>query len=351
MIDWFSSMQQTFEYYMVDPGTWMDIQKIATVKESSITRDNDTDTLGSATIDLTEQIGECYVRIYLIAIQNGETAKVPLGTFLVQTPSDSYDGKVHAISADAYTPLKELKENPMPLGYSLKKGDNILDSAYLLCSENLRAPVIRTKSNKILEVDFVANTDDKYITFVKDLLGNANYELGLDDLGQVLFLPKQDITTLQPVVTFDDGNSSILMPDVTVTKDLYDIPNVVELTYSNGHMTYSTRVVNDSTDSPVSTVNRGRELIYRVINPSLTGSFTKEQIDEYARQVLKSLSTVENTISYTHGYYPVRVGDCVYLDYTKAGIHTKAKVVSQTIKCQLGCPVSEKAVYTENLWR
>jgi hypothetical protein len=29
----------------------------------------------------------------------------------------------------------------------------------------------------------------------------------------------------------------------------------------------------------------------------------------------------------------------------------KAKVVSQNIKCTPGCPVSEKAVFTNKLWR
>ena len=28
MTDWLSSMQQTFEYYTVDPGTWKDDKKL-----------------------------------------------------------------------------------------------------------------------------------------------------------------------------------------------------------------------------------------------------------------------------------------------------------------------------------
>ena len=92
MTDWLSSMQQTFEYYIVDPGTWKDSKLIDNVKSSTINRDFEADTLGSATIDITESVGECYIRIYLIAIQNGVKEKVPLGTFLVQTPSSSVNG-------------------------------------------------------------------------------------------------------------------------------------------------------------------------------------------------------------------------------------------------------------------
>ena len=148
MPNWSASMEQTFEYYKVDPGTWRDVELISGVKSSSVSRDSDTETLGSATIDIIDSLGECYVRIYLITIQNGIREKHPLGTFLVQTPSSSFDGKVRSVSMDAYTPLLELKENPPPLGYSLLKGDNIMESAYLLVRENARAPVVKPSSSE-----------------------------------------------------------------------------------------------------------------------------------------------------------------------------------------------------------
>ena len=125
MPDWTKSMRQTFEYYVVDPGTWKDVKLLNNVKSSTITRDLKTETLGSASIDITESVGECYIRIYLVTIQNGLKEKFPLGTFLVQTPSSSFDGKIRSVSMDAYTPLLELKENPAPLGYSILKDQNI----------------------------------------------------------------------------------------------------------------------------------------------------------------------------------------------------------------------------------
>ena len=128
MVDWLSSMQQTFEYYIVNPTTWKDEKLINNVKKASISRDSDVETLGSATIDITETVGECYIRIYLITIQNGVKEKHPLGTFLVQTPSSSFNGKIRDVSMDAYTPLIELKENQPPLGYSVLKGENIMDT-------------------------------------------------------------------------------------------------------------------------------------------------------------------------------------------------------------------------------
>ena len=70
MPDWSASMQQTFEYYIVDPGTWKETKLLDNVKTCTINRDSDTETLGSATIDVTDLVGECYIRAYLVTIQN-----------------------------------------------------------------------------------------------------------------------------------------------------------------------------------------------------------------------------------------------------------------------------------------
>ena len=352
MTDWLSSMQQTFEYYIVDPGTWKDMKLIDTVKSCTITRDAEAETLGSATINVHESVGECYVRVYLVTIQNGIRERHPLGTFLVQTPSISFNGRLQDISMDAYTPLLEFKETPPPLGYSIFKNANIMDMAYRLARERARAPVVKTDCSELLAMDFTANTDDTWLTFLTDLIANAKYEFALDELGRILFSPKQDTASLQPVWTYNDDNSSILYADISVDRDLYGIPNVVEVIHSNGAGYYFVRAVNDDSNSPTSTVRRGREIVHRVSDPDLVGNPTESQVQDYANQLLRELSVLEYTVSYTHGYCPVRLGDCVRLNYSRAGItDVKAKVISQSIRCEPGCPVTEKAVFTAKLWR
>ena len=351
MPNWLASMQRTYEYRTVDPGTWKDVKKISTIKKSSISRDSDVETLGSATIDITESFGECYIRTYLVTNQNGVEEKHPLGTHLVQTPSTSFDGKIQNVSMDAYTPLLELKENPPPLGYSLLKGENIMEAAYRLVREHVRAPVVKTECSDTLSYDFVANTNDTWLSFVTDLIANAKYSLGLDELGRIIFIPNQPTASLQPVWTFDDSNSSILYPDISIDHDMYGVPNVVEVIYSNGRDYYHARVENNDPNSPISIVSRGREIVHRITNPEMTGEPTQEQIDEYAERTLKNLSSLEYKVSYSHGYCPVRVGDCVRLNYTRAGIvDVKAKVISQKIECTPECRVTETAVFTHKLW-
>ena len=350
-IDWSESMEQTFEYYEVDPVSWKDTKPLNMVKKSKIKLDSTADTLGSATIDINDTLGECYIRIYLIIRQNGAKFKITLGTFLVQTPSSSYDGKNRNVSMDAYTPLLELKENPPPLGFALLKNENIMNQAYLLVRDNCRAPVVETTSDKILQDNFVADPNENWLSYITDLIGQAKYRLYLDENGKILFAPKQKLDELQSVWNYNDDNSSILYPEVSMQHDLYGIPNVVEVVCSTGSHEYTARVVNDNPNSPTSTVNRGREILHRDTEPNLPGYPTEEQIDEYARNLLEELSSVEYQVTYTHGYCPVRVGDAVRLNYKRAGLDgIKAKVISQSITCENGCSVNETAVFTKKLW-
>lgn len=352
MPDWTKSMKQSFEYYIVDPKTWKNIRLLDNVKGCSITRDSSTETRGSATIDVTNSINECYIRVYLIAEQNNMTEKIPLGTFLVQTPSLSFNGRTRSVSMDAYAPLLELKENQPPIGYTLLKGEKIMESAYIAIRDHIRAPVVKAENNEVLTNDFVANIDDTWLTFITDLIGNAKFEFDVDELGRILFAPKQEIDTLQPVWTYNDDNSSILLPEISMDHDLYGIPNVVEVTYSDGENNYYARVVNDDINSPTSITNRGREIIHRETDPNIGGIPSQYQIEQYAEALLKELSSIEYTIHYTHGYCPVRLGDCIRLNYNRAGINNiKAKVISQNIKCESGCQVTETAVFTSKLWR
>lgn len=351
MPDWTKSMQRTFEYYIVNPSTWGNKKPIKTITSCTINRGSDQETLGHASFGLTENIGECYIRSYLVTIQNGVRERFPLATVLAQTPGESYDGRNKKFSVDGYYPLLELKEDKPPIGYTISVGENIMDIAGRLVQEHMRGPVVTTTAEDKVVKDYVANTDDSWLSYTSDLISCANFKFDVDEMGRTLFAPVKDMASLQPVTTFDDNNSSILYPEMSIDRDLYGIPNVVEVIYSDSSTTYYSRVENTDANSPVSIQARGRRIIHRDTSPNLTGVPTKAIIDDYAKQLLKSLSTLKYQLTFKHGYYPVRVGDCVQLNYKRAGLSdVKACITNQTITCDPGCPVEETAVYTKELW-
>lgn len=351
MPDWTKSMSQSFEFYTVDPITWMNSKLLDNVKSCSITRDSTTNLLASATIDIEDMAKEEYIRPYLVTIQNGITEKFPLGTYLVQTPSLSYDGKVQSISLDAYSPLIELKDDMPPIGYMIHKNTNIMEAVGNLTKGAIRSPVVFASDEILLNEDFVADTSESWLDFLQTLAANANYIFDLDEYDRIIFNKYQLVDEMTPKWTYTADNSSILYPDINLSRDLYGVPNVVEVVYSGNEGTFYAEVTNDDVNSPISTVNRGRIVRYRDTNPSITGRATQEVIEEYASKLLKSLSALEFTITYKHGYCPVRVGDCVRLNYEASGINNvKAKVISQQITCDLGCQVQETAKFTSKLW-
>lgn len=100
-----------------------------------------------------------------------------------------------------------------------------------------------------------------------------------------------------------------------------------------------------------STVNRGREILYRDTNPNITGTVSQSILDTYAKNLLKAKSTLEYKVTFKHAYYPVRVGDCVRLNYERAGLeNVKVKITSQSIPCDAACQVEETGVFTKQLW-
>ena len=148
-----------------------------------------------------------------------------------------------------------------------------------------------------------------------------------------------------------DGDASITYPDLSLDHDLYGVPNVVEVSWSDGFGTYSARAVNEDPGSPTSTVRRGREVVHRESDPEIGATPSQSAVEAYAASKLRELSAVEYEVSYKHGYNGVRLGDCVRLDLARAGLRgVRAVVTRQVIACEEGCPVEERAVVSERLW-
>lgn len=358
MPDWTKSMKQTFAYYEVDPITWKDKSELRNVTSCNMTRDSEEETLGSSSLESLDDVSDKYIRTYLITEQSGIKERIPLGTYIYETPSTRYDGRSRQVSQDGYTPLVELKETPPQFGFALMKDTPILSTAATLAEAHMRAPVVRGEDDKILTENFVSSEDDNWLFFVSDLVANAGYGLGLDEMGRLIFEKKRDTEVLSPVWIYTDDNSSILYPEIETSRDLYGVPNVVEVIYSRSDKPpLFARAENNDTNSIVSRASRGRDIVHRDTNPSIASDMTATDdniqvlLNEYANNLLKELSALEYRVTYTHGYCPVRIGDAVLLNYRSAGLdYVKAKVTRQIIKCQSGCSVQETAVFTKKLW-
>lgn len=371
-IDWTKSMQQTFEYYTVDPKTWYDDKQIMTVISSSHSHDITTDLKGNATLNTTEQMGENYIRTYMVCKQGRYTYRECLGTYLYMSSSDSFDGIKHNYTMTGYSPLVELQEALPPVGYfiygKVKKGDE----APLVTEEIRKAIVNNTRCEFTMNItipkpllnNFVAGTGDNWLTVVNNLLtasSEAKYMLMVDEWGTVQLRNQLNAESMQPKFVFDDGNSSILLPTIDTNEDLFTIPNAVELIFTGNKLygAHKVTVYNEDEASPVSVQKRGRVIKrrYSVTNIAVpTGTVTEdiihEVVESQAYTLLEALSTVSKAISFSHGYCGSKVGDCIIINYTRAGLeNVKAVITTQKVNCTPGCQVDETALYTKKYWR
>lgn len=369
-IDWTKSMKQTYEFYIVNPVNGNNIKKLDTVISASVSRDITTDTQVSGSIEYDGELDEEYVRIYLVAEQGDEIEKIPLITMLCQTPSTSFNGKRKTTSITGYSPLIELQNVYPPLGYTIPSmamnpNTNLGELIPRICEDNMRMKVLTMPQDEsmvrltqqVLAQSYVSDPSRSWFDLVQDLLGMTSYRARVDELGKIFFEKTQPIAQMTPIYTFDSNNSSILSSDISIDRDLYGIPNVIEVivTLLDGS-SISAVAINDDKNSAASTTSRGRKVVQRVINPDNLGKLSndsegKERAIEYANELLEQASTLEYKISYKHGYCGNNIGDCVRINYPQAGINNeKAYVVSQKIDCKTGCTVEETAILTKKLF-
>lgn len=346
-IDWTAPMQQVLAYYEVDPVTWRDIRQIDTVVSCTVTRDSSTPTLESARFAIDgEPMGEGWVRCYLDATQDGQEERVPVGTWIVQTPIRKLDGRVEELSAIAYSVLHPLREAMPPVGFSLPTGADCAEQA-ASCLEHGPAPVQGCNGGTKLSEPYVAPISASWLDVACTLAASAGLTVGFDGTGTIHLTPSTPASALLPTWSFRDDESSILLPEASDSDDWYGMPNVC--TVVCGHMVG--RAVNDDPGSAVSTVSRGREVELRVTDPKeLKEGCTQEEVDLAARMRLQEASCMERAVVISHGFCPVGLGNCIDLDYRAMRLAGNAVVTRQVVELSTGVKIDTTAALKQQMW-
>jgi hypothetical protein len=330
----------------------MDDERLDGFTGGEIAFDLDDEELGSATLNADANMGidDQYVRIYQVVEQQRSAERFCMGTFLVLCPTEDFDGTRAMVDANGYTPLHELADDVVPVGYAVQ-GDAAQGAASLM-GRHLRAPVIRPATSVNLDGHFAAQDDESYLSYVKSMLATAKMRLKLDARGNVGVEPMRDAAAMRPVWTFADDEVSVILPEISDESKLRDVPNVVRVVYSTEETCLVAEAVNDDPDSPASTVTRGRRVTHVERNPELPENPQQIDLEYYAKRKLRELSTYENEITFSHAYIPeVTVGSAVRLDYGVAGKRVTVLVEAQGITLDEACTVECRGVYTTNVWR
>lgn len=329
-MEWNKGFSALYHMTLVDPITWHDIGRIE-ITGGSIQRESD-GMMQSADIDTREfPAGERYIRIYLDARQEGGGDTVALFTGLATTPDTDYNGVIESHTVQCYSVLKAADDVLLERGYYVPAGisaDVILNQLLSV----VPAPVEVADGAPSLLASIVADEDDTYLDMVQRVVAAINWRMRLTGMGEIVIEPKPKDATM----TFDPLDNDCIETQITVTNDWYACPNVFRAIDED--MTAIAR--DDSEDSPLSTINRGREIWAQDTSCDLNDN---ESIGEYAARRLREEQKNALSATYKRRFQPdIMPDDLIYLKYPEQGLNGVFRVTSQTIDLGYGATTSEE---------
>lgn len=328
-MNWEAGYTATFYACYIDPRTWNDVERFE-ITEGSVERTKD-NLRQSATLKCTDydQSTERWVRVYMDAVQSGDVTHTPLFTGLATSPSRDIDGTVIKRELKCYSVLKACEDILLPRGWYVPAGRNAVLAIKSLL-EVTPAPVDGDETASPLMQDaLIAEDDETNLTMIEKILDAIGWQMQIRGDGTIALSP----ISVEPVAELSPLAMDIVETSLSVERDWFECPNVFRATLNE----MSAVARDDSPDSPLSTVNRGRE-IWMQDEADLSDN---ETLAEYAMRKLKEEQAVAEEAKYNRRFLPdVNVGDIVRLDY--AQISGDYRVTSQSIDLTYNGTTSEE---------
>ena len=336
-MDWQYGFTASYHAAYVDPNTWRDIERFEIIdgtisrEESSLMESAD---LTCRNFDTTR---ERWVRIYLDARQSGYGERVALFTGLATSPTVNVSGTVTEYPVQMYSVLKPAEVVLLDRGWYAPteiSGSKLVKGLLSVCP----GPVSEEPNAPTLNEAIVAEDGESNLTMIGKILTAIGWRLRIGGDGSVVICPK----ATEPAKTFSALMYDTIEPEIELEQDWYECPNVFRAV--NDEQGGVAR--DDSDASPLSTVNRGREVWMEETSCDFIDG---ESIAEYAIRRLKEEQSYYINVSYDRRYEPdILVGDLVQLHYPAQGVDGIYRVKAQTIELGYGARTAEEVVYGDN---
>lgn len=324
------------QYYatFVDPITWRDTERFeitgGTVKRS------DSGLHCSADVDCIRysQQSERWVRIWMDTRQKGSDAHVAIFTGLATAPERAINGNMEENQLACYSVLKSAQDVLLPLGYYAPAGINGGQLVKQLLSASTPAPVDIIGYLPALSQYIVAEDNENHLSMAEKILAATNGRLRVKgDGGIEVCWMATDISG-----RFDPLNNDSIEPKLKAVNDWYKCPNVFRAVMDDT----SAVARDDNPNSPLSTVNRGREVWMEEKDCDLAEN---ETLAEYAERRLREEQRHYLEVDYDRRFNPdILPSDLVNLNYPAQKINGNFYITSQSISLSYGARTSEEVV-------
>lgn len=332
-MEWSKGYSSTFYLSIIDKATWRDVERFELLS-GSIKRD----VVGlreSATLDCIDYPfnTEQWIRIWMDIKQGGSNEHIPLFTGLATSPEGSFNGNLRTNTVDCYSVLKPAADIALLRGWYAPAGMNGARVIANLLSV-IPAPVSIAEDAPALTNHVIAEDKETHLSMVEKILVAINWRMKIGGDGVVSIEPYSN----EPVATFDPLENDVLETQIQLQNDWFDCPNVLLAIDDD----LSAVARDDSLTSPLSTVNRGRE-VWKVENNCELAD--DESIEQYAQRRLAELQQVSINAKYSRRYMPnVFPTDAVRLKYPKQDLNGIYKVQTQNIKLGTSARTSEEII-------
>lgn len=331
-MNWNNGFSARYYATVVDPHSWSDIEKFD-ITGGSISRTS-TGLRESADVTCVNRrpSKEQWIRVYMDSRQSGSSIRTALFTGLATSPERDIDGSLETNPLECYSVLKACDDVRLPRGWyapSDSVGANLVRD---LLAETTPAPVIVQGVSPKLTNFIIAEDNETHLTMADKILTAIGWRIKILGDGTVVVCPMATEVSDK----FDALENDSIKPNVNIKDDWYKCPNVLRVTVKGT----SAVARDDSPNSPLSTVSRGREVWAEESNCTLNN---KESLGTYAIRRLKELQRHGASVNYARRYNPnILVTDIVSLNYPKQDLVGKFVIVSQKIELGLGAETEEE---------
>lgn len=329
-MDYSSGYEASFFATFVDPVTWADLSRIEIVS-GSISRSDDA-LKQSANLVLREQYEEAndrYIRIYMDAHQGNDSERVPLFTGLASAPKEGYNNGVVDGTLECYSVLKVAEDIFLDKGWYASAGQNggtLVENLLSVIPANVEI----ADNPPPITASVVAEDNESRLSMAEYIVDSIGWRLQISGDGSVLVSPDPD----EPSAIFSPYDYDVIETSFNKSRDWFSCPNVLRVTTGD----FSAIVRDDSEDSDLSTVNRGREIWAAEDNVTLSNN---ESLGKFGLRRLQELQAKTEKVDYKRRFVPeVNQDDMIRINYPD--LQGDFYVESQDITLGANANTSEK---------
>lgn len=332
-MDYSKGMTVSYYGHFVDPASWRDVERFELISGSVSTEL--TELRASASFDCKgyPQNTERYIRLYMDATQAGETVHIPLFTGLATSPEDNVKGTWTENTVTCYSVLKLAEDVLLPRGwYAPVETSGAVIIRQLL--EDLKAPIETADNAPTLQEAIIAEDGETKLSMMDRVLTAMDWRVRLTGAGVVQIVPKDE----QQRLVISEEEFDIIEPELDISRDWYSAPNCFRAISND----LSATARDDSPNSYLSTVNRGREVWTEETDCALSAG---ESIADYALRRLREQQKIETLVKYNRRFVPdLTAGDVVQLHFPDIGLQGQFQISSQSIELDFAARTNEEAV-------